>query len=144
MLFDQHQNFVNFATTRGIYYTWVHGEVFSQRLHDMPTDMLFTSVGGTRYDDWTKATYAAPFSDNERSPVYFTKDRSRNWGSLSGNAQIQNNGGALSLNAGVSCILADKEDGNTLYLCNRDGVFKTTDLGKTYRRVYSSSTNSEK
>ncbi len=48
VLFGMHQNFATLATTRGVYYTWVHGVAFSRRLHDMPTDMLFTAIGGRR------------------------------------------------------------------------------------------------
>ena len=44
-------------------------------------------------------------------------------------------GEGLSLNAGISCVLPDCEDENTLYLCNRHGVFKTTNRGRSYRLV---------
>ena len=43
--------------------------------------------------------------------------------------------GALTLNAGISCLIPDAGEDNTLYLCNRHGIFKTTDNGKSYRLV---------
>jgi hypothetical protein len=39
------------------------------------------------------------------------------------------------LNAGISCLIPDAGEDNTLYLCNRHGIFKTTDNGKSYRLV---------
>jgi len=133
--FDTEQNFMHFATTRGVYYTWVHGSVYSQRLHDMPTDTLFTALGGRRYSDWSNFTCASPFSGTKQSPVYFSRERSRNWAALSAKTNVEGEGKGLSLSAGVSCVLPDSEDENTLYLCNRHGIFKTTDRGKSYRLV---------
>ncbi len=133
--FDQVQNFLNFATTRGIYYTWVHCAAFSQRLHDAPTDELFTALGTRHFDSWSKSTYAAPFSGKGQSPVYVTENRSRTWSILSPTAQKEGNKD-LPLNAGVSCVWPDKDDANTLFLCNRHGIFKTTDKGETYRLVF--------
>lgn len=133
--FDQVENFLNFATTRGIYYTWVHCEAFSQRLHDAPTDELFTALGTRQFDLWSKSTYAAPFSGNGPSPVYLTQNRSRKWSVMSSTAEIKGHN-KLQLNAGVSCVWPDKDDATTLFLCNRDGIFKTTDNGETYRLVY--------
>jgi len=134
--FDMHENFMNFATTRGVYYTWIHGLEFSQRLHNMPADVLFTAIGSRRHSDWSAVTYAAPFSAAGQSPVYFTNDRSRTWSIVSENAQVQADSGTLGLNAGLSCIVRDKEESNTLYLCNRHGILKSTDHGKSYRLVY--------
>ena len=134
--FDTEQNFMHFATTRGVYYTWVHGAVFSQRLHEMPTDKLFSAIGARPFDDWSKFTCAAPFSGKEQSPVYFSKDRSRSWSALSDKSRINGDSGALTLNAGISCLLPDAGEDNTLYLCNRHGVFKTTDSGASYKLVF--------
>jgi hypothetical protein len=39
--------------------------------------------------------------------------------------------------AGVTSILSGtKEEPNMFYFCNRNGIFKTIDNGKKYRRVY--------
>ncbi|MHC4198567.1 MAG: PA14 domain-containing protein [Planctomycetota bacterium] len=137
VLFGMHQNFATLTSTRGVYYTWMHGISFSQRLHDMPTDMLFTAIAGRRHTGWTKIIYAAPFSPEEQGPVYSSKDRSRTWSALSRSARVD--GGAASLGAGISCIVRDKDEKNTLFLCNRHGIFRSTDHGKSYRLVYRSS-----
>ena len=134
--FDTHENFMNFATTRGVFYTWIHGLVFSQRLHDMPADVLFTAIGSGPHADWSAATYAAPFSAAAPSPVHVTRDRSRNWAVVSPGARATGTDGTLRLSAGVSCILPDREEKDTLYLCNQLGVFKSTDGGASYSLVY--------
>ena len=128
--FDTHENFMNFATTRGVFYTWIHGLVFSQRLHDVPADVLFTAIGAGTHSDWSAITYAAPFSPAGPSPVYVTSDRSRRWSAVSGDPR------ASGLDGGISCIVRDRRDKNTLYVCNRRGILKSTDAGKSYRLVY--------
>ena len=134
--FDVHENFMNFATTRGVYHTWIHGTVFELRLHKMPADVLFTAIGSQPHSDWSAATYAAPFSGTEPSPLYVTTDRSRNWSVVSADARVTGAREATRLNAGVSCVLGDAGERNTLYLCNRYGIFKSTDGGKSYALVY--------
>ena len=110
----------------------------------MPSDVLFTALGyrqfrkETRPKEWRlkSTTYAAPFSGKHKSPIYRVPERTTGkWSIVSGNAQVHSEGAAVALNAGVSCVLPDTEDASTLYLCNIHGVFKTTDLGKTYRLV---------
>lgn len=135
MVFDTERNFMNFATTRGVYYTWVHCAKYAKRKVGTSTDRLFTAIGARPFDKWSKLTSAAPFSGEAQTPIYFTKDRSRNWSALSGTSRIVGNSGKLALNSGISCILPAAGDGNTLYLCNRHGVFKTTDNGKTFKLV---------
>jgi len=134
--FDMHENFVNFATTRGVYYTWVHGLVFSQRRHDVPADVLFAAIGSRPHSDWSAITYAAPFSSTEHGPVYFTNDRSRKWSVLSARPQVTGEGEVLSLGAGLSCIVRDRDESSTLYVCNRHGILKSTDHGRSYRLVH--------
>ena len=119
MVFDTERNFMNFATTRGVYYTWVHCALYAKRQVGTSSDRLFTAVGARRFDKWSKFTCAAPFSGKEQSPVYFTKERSRNWSELSDTSQIDGDSAALTLNAGISCLLPDAGEDNTLYLCNR-------------------------
>jgi len=130
MVFDTQMNFVNLATTRGIYYTWGHGAMHARRKVGTSNDRLFTAIGARPFDKWSKFTCAAPFSGEEQNPIYVTKERSRNWSALS---DRQN--GALVLNAGISCLLPDAVEDNTFYLCNRHGIFKTTDSGKSYTLV---------
>jgi len=145
--FGAHENFATFATTRGVYYTWQHGNMFSQRRCEMPADVFFTALGYRQFikelrpnDSRTRSTtYAAPFSGKGQSPVYCVPERTTGkWSILSGNAQIKGQGKAVNLNAGISCILPDKAKENTIYLCNRHGIFKSTDLGKSYECVYRS------
>ena len=46
---------------------------------------------------------------------------------------------ALGLAAGgISCVKPDSEEKDVLYLCNRDGILKSTDRGQTYKLVYKS------
>ena len=135
MVFDTERNFMNFATTRGLYYTWVHCALYAKRKVGTSTDRLYTAIGARPFDKWSKLTCAAPFSDTGQGPVYFTKERSRNWSALSKTSRISGDRGALTLNAGISCLIPDAGEDNTLYLCNRHGIFKTTDNGKSYRLV---------
>ena len=138
LAFDAHENFMSFATTRGVFYTWIHGAVFSQRLHDMPTDVLFTAIGSAPHSDWSAATYAAPFSGTGQGPVHVSRDRSRNWSVVSADARGAGGAEALRLNTGLSCIVPDREDRDTIYVCNQRGILKSTDGGKSYRLVYGS------
>ena len=136
MVFDTERNFVNFATTRGVYYTWVHCAIYAKRKVGTSNDRLFTAIGARPFDKWSKLTCAAPFSGTEQSPVYFTNQRSRSWSVLSAKTQGEGGRDDLRLNTGISCILPDKDDQKTLYLCNSDGILKTTDGGKSYKRVF--------
>ncbi|NQU25582.1 MAG: hypothetical protein HQ567_30215 [Candidatus Nealsonbacteria bacterium] len=148
--FGAHENFATFATTRGIFYTWQHGNMFSQRRYEMPSDVLFVALGYRQFmkewrkDDWRlkSTTYAAPFSGKGFSPVYCVPERTTaRWFLLSDKAEVNGRGTARILNGGVTCLLPDKEDEKTLYLCNRQGVFKSTDAGNSYRLVYRSQTD---
>ena len=135
LVFDTQRNFVNFATTRGVYYTWTHCTLYAKRQVGASGDKFFTAIGARPFDKWSQFTCAAPFSGSEQSPVYFTKERSRNWSALSKTSQIAKDSAELALNAGISCLLPDAAEDNTFFLCNRHGVFKTTEKGKSYRLV---------
>ena len=141
--FGAHENFATFATTRGVFYTWQHGNVFSQRRNRMPADRLFVALGYRQFMKELRkndvrlrsTTYAAPFSSDVKSPVYCVPERTKNvWSLLSKNARLA--GDAAGLNTGVTCLLVDRKDGGVLYLCSRGGVFKSTDGGKSYARIY--------
>jgi hypothetical protein len=136
MAFDTEKNFVNFATTRGIYYTWVHCAMYAKRKLGTPNDRLFTAIGARPFDKWSKLTCAAPFSSSEQNPVYFTNQRSRNWTPLSPTTEKANSKKGIHLNRGISCILPDIHDQETLFLCNNEGILKTTDGGRSYRTVH--------
>ncbi len=135
MVFDTEKNFVNFATTRGVYYTWVHGALYAKRKLGNSQDRLYTAIGTRPFDKWSKLTCAAPFSSSEQSPVYFTNQRSRNWTVLSTTSQRADGETELRLNEGITCILPDRDDQETLFLCNSEGILKTTDSGQSYQRV---------
>jgi len=145
--FGAHENFATFATTRGVYYTWQRGNMFWQRRYDIPAGRLFAALGyrqflkeyAGRKGDWRtfSTTYAAPFSSDKPSPVYHCPDRTHNrWSVLSAGARTAGAGESLHLNRGVSCILPDRENATTLYLCNTYGILKTKDRGGTYRLVF--------
>ncbi len=132
------QNWVFFGTTRGFYYTWQHCSPIEQRLYDksiesMPGDVLYTAVGAGPFDDWTLATYTAPFSSAEQSPIYYTKDRGRQF-EMTNDAAVANTG--YSLSEGATGIMPDKNSQNIVYLCNKNGIFKSIDQGHSYQHVY--------
>jgi len=144
--FGAHENFATFATTRGVYYTWQRGNMIWQRRYDIPADRPFTALGyrqflkeyAGRKGDWRtfSTTYAAPFSPRQQGAVYCCPDRTHGkWSLLSAGSRIGGADGSPRVNRGVSCLLPDREDANTLYLCNMHGLFKTKDRGGTYRLV---------
>jgi len=144
LTFGAYEDFVVIATSRGLYYTWQMGRAFSQRRHDVPADQLVTALGYRQYpkqvgpgDIRTKSdTYAAAFSATEADFIRWVPERTalpwRRWG-----GELQVEGGADKvLHVGVTCVLPDRKDPEALFLCNRHGMFKTTDHGKTFRQVY--------
>ncbi|MDB4543904.1 hypothetical protein N9Z82_03020, partial [Akkermansiaceae bacterium] len=104
-------------------------------------DRLFMALGTRPFDSWSLLTCSAPFSGGSESPVYFTSTRSRNWSKLSQHSLIESGESALALNAGISCLLPDRHKKDTLYLCNRHGVFKTINKGQTYKLVLKTEPN---
>ena len=136
LLFDMHQNFTQAATTRGIYYTWMHGMAYEQRRHTLPADTLYVALGGRRFSDWTKLTCAAPFSAPGDVPVYHTVKRAFTWSALAKGVKLTGDKGDVAIGEGVTCVLPDAVEPKTIYLCNRHGVFKSTDGGRSYRLVY--------
>ena len=137
MVFDTERNFMNFATTRGIYYTWVHCAYYAKRQVGTSADRLFTAIGTRPFDKWSKLTCACT-TLRRQSKVRSTSPRSeaavgRLYRRIS--RASDDRGDACTLNAGISCLIPDAGEDNTLYLCNRHGIFKTTDNGKSYRLV---------
>jgi len=151
LAFGAYHTFGTIATSRGLYYTWQGGGTFSQRRNDVPADRLITALGYRQYpkqvgpgDVRTKSdTYAAAFSAPQdhpsvaKSPIRWVPERTPMlWRAWSREApRMEGAAESASLGDGVSCILPDREDPQTLYLCNRHGVFKTSDGGRTYRRI---------
>jgi len=138
--FGMHQNFVTVATTRGVYYTWMHGIAFAQRRHTMPADTMYVALGGRRFSDWTKFFFAAPFSGDDSSPVYYAEKRSRQFKPAGTRVQLKSAGAGVGLGDGVTCVLPDATETKTVFLCNRHGIFKSTDAGRSYRLVRPSAT----
>lgn len=141
MVFDTERNFMNFATTRGVFYTWAHGGRYAKREVGSARDRLFMALGTRPFDSWSLLTCSAPFSGGSESPVHFTSTRSRNWSKLSQHSLIESGESALALNAGISCLLPDRNKEDTFYLCNRHGVFKTINKGQTYKLVLKTEPN---
>ena len=123
-------------------------EVFVSILGRCGGEIALTALGyrqfmkETRPNEWRlkSTTYAAPFSGKQRSPVYCVPERTAGkWSVLSDNAKVDGQGAATELNSGISCILPDKEEERTLYLCNRHGIYKSTDGGQSYRIIHTCS-----
>ena len=55
MVFDTERNFMNFATTRGLYYTWVHCALYAKRKVGTSTDRLYTAIGARPFDQMEQA-----------------------------------------------------------------------------------------
>lgn len=142
--FGAHTNFATFATTRGVFYTWQRDNMFCQRRYVMPADTFFTALGYRQFMKETRpgerrlksSTYAAPFTGTQNSPVYCVPERTTGrWSLVSDDARVDGGEATAALRAGISCILPDKDDADTLYLCNRHGIYKSTDGGQSYKRV---------
>jgi len=145
-----------FTTTRGVYYGGRWG--VRQPLYQLPGDVLYAAIG-----DGAGGTYAAPFS-TEPNRIYRANARWL-WTVLGDDAEQARIKTALTagapmevptmwngyasrpvgkdkflapgLNAGgISCIRPDRKDANTLYVCNCDGILKSSDGGKSYKTVY--------
>jgi len=145
LTFGAYENFVVIATSRGLYYTWQMGRTFSQRRHDVPADQLITALGYRQYpkrvgpgDIRTKSdTFATAFSQAGADFIRWVPERTAlPWRKWAEKPQMEGHTSSAVLRVGVTCILPDQEDADTLFLCNRHGVFKTTDHGKTFRHVY--------
>ena len=57
------------------------------------------------------------------------------WTAVDENAQVHPDN--VELKSGLSCIVRDREEEDTLYVCNRYGILKSIDNGRSYKRVYS-------
>ena len=145
------------ATTRGVYFQDRYAGM-RQALYRLPADVLFTAIGSG-----AGGTYAAPFSGEPHrvfcagnrflwAVLSDVEERTRiaNWLRAGAAQEVPTmwNGFtcrrpkkdeflAAGLDAGgISCVCPDTKDKNTLYLCNRDGILKSTDRGESYKAVY--------
>jgi len=141
-----------FATTRGLYYAYrgglyqlrsgvtSHPEKIGKNASflsasvnadaDMVTDTLYTAAS----DSDGRQVCVAPFERSGTSLLYkggtgyFWDPR---WFPLGeGNIDTLTDAGVTSILSGT------KEEPNIFYICNQNGIFKTIDNGKNYRRVY--------
>lgn len=128
-------NFATFATTRGLFYTYQRGGILCQRRDEMTSDTVFTALGYRLFvrelrenDSRTRVnSYAAPLITEDSNVIFCAKDRTTfKWSKLS-----------AYLNSPPTSILADKSQLNTLYVCNREGIFKSSDNGKSFKLVLS-------
>jgi hypothetical protein len=122
--------FVYLATTRGMYYAY-NLRKFYQRRGGIEPDTLYTAVDGWPMSKRkTSRILASPFAADEASRLYSGSIGyywSPVWKRLSAEAP--------AINRGLTSILSHPTDADTFWLCNREGILKTTDGGKEYRLV---------
>ncbi|MHC4202754.1 MAG: WD40/YVTN/BNR-like repeat-containing protein, partial [Planctomycetota bacterium] len=143
--FGMEDRFLSFATTRGVYYSWTSAFVVTQkRYKDLPVDTLYVAMGYRRFRklrkdtqyDWKSTAYAAPFSTPEENLVYRVVERhTRPWEPASRKNQFRGGPRDASMNPGPTCVLPDWKDGKIIYLCNMNGIYKSTDAGRTFKLV---------
>jgi len=139
IVFRDRINLALLGATRGLYATWAGGGTLYQRRHTFCKDELLIAVDGSH--DNPEAVYAAPFASGLEGPICVVGKTGRGWRRLNRNPEIESDGKNPRINAGITCVLQDKSDKHTLFLCNRDGIWKSTDRGRSYRRVYSNDAN---
>ena len=149
-----------FATTRGVYMWGDRFTRFRQPLYGIPGEVFLTAIGSG-----AGGACAAPFS-GKPSRVYLAGHRNL-WTILADVQEREKLTAALDYGGaqetttmwngyqcrqagadeflafglaagGISCVKPDSEEKDALYLCNRDGILKSTDRGQTYKLVYKS------
>ena len=116
-----------FASTRGAF-KWHRAGL----IHSWPNvaQNTFYSQVAVYVDPTTKkeVLVAAPFSSNDQNPISIYSK-----GKLAATASSPE-----PLNEGISGISFDlSSSGQTLFVCNRHGILRSTDRGKTYALVHS-------
>jgi len=143
--FGTYHTFYNIATTRGVYHRWPHGSEFLQKRQYMPSDTLNVAFG-----HWRRLVerrngpkrlhvvgYTAPFSTPGGNRLYRVAPRPTGpWKVVhEPGAKLEGAPPGACLSSGLTCIHPDHEDAATLFACNADGIYKSTDEGKTFRLV---------
>jgi hypothetical protein len=146
-----------FTTTRGVYFQDRYAGL-RQPLYRLPGDVLYTAVGSG-----AGGTYAAPFS-GEPDRVFCAgnrflwavladaeeRERIASWLRAGAAEEVPTmwNGYrcrrpgrdeflAPGLDAGgILCVRPDSKEKDTLFVCNRKGILKSTDRGRSYRLVH--------
>ena len=117
-------HYLYFATTHGLYYCF-NLEVFYQYRDTVAPDAPYTAI--TSRPRERSDVYAAPFSPTNAVSVYAGRIGyywSVEWRARAPEAALQ----------GITAITADPAS-NALWLCCRNGVFKSEDAGITWHQV---------
>lgn len=121
--------FIYLATTRGVYYTF-NQKKFYQRRHDIEPDAFYAAIDSWPLPDRkTSRVLAAPFVNDES--YLYTASIGYYWSPVWERHSTQ----VPPINRGLTSVLQRPGDTNTFWVCNRDGILKTTDGGKAYRLV---------
>ncbi|MDP7132446.1 MAG: hypothetical protein QF437_18270, partial [Planctomycetota bacterium] len=131
-----HQRFASATTTHGLYFTWVTGNTFSQRRVKVAADTMIIGLGRRDYSDWSYFTAVAPFAEPNEPAVFYSRERGFRWQELSRTPRA-----AKPLTDGITCVLPDAKNDKTIFLCNRHGIFRSTDEGQTYELVLNTRDN---
>ena len=132
LVIGTHQKFAHAATTRGLYFTWLTGNTFSQRRQRVVADTLMIGLGTRRFSDWSRFTAAAPFAESNQPPVFYSNTRGFRWQEVSRAPKAVV---GKPLTDGITCVLPNAKNAKVIYLCNRHGAFRSNDEGKTYELV---------
>ncbi len=131
-----HQRFASATTTHGLYFTWVTGNTFSQRRLKVAADTMIIGLGRRDYSDWSYFTAVAPFAEPNEPAVFYSRERGFRW-----QEQSRTPRAAKPLTDGITCVLPDAKNDKTIFLCNRHGIFRSTDEGQTYELVLNTRDN---
>ena len=118
-------NYLYFATTHGLYYCF-NLEVFYQYRDTVMPDAPYTAIT-SRPNNTRSDVFTAPYSPTNAVSLYVGRIGyywSVEWRAIAPEAALQ----------GISAITADASS-NALWLCCRNGIFKSEDAGITWHRV---------
>jgi hypothetical protein len=118
-----------FMTTRGAF-KW-HRAGLIHSWPNVPHDRFYSQVAAGKDKNGQKdILVAAPFSSDDPNPISIWSK-----GKLAERASSP-----APLNAGISGIAFDVSDpGRTLFVCNRHGILRSNDRGRSYELVYATS-----
>jgi len=126
------------ASTNGLYYKYF-GTVakihwYAKDLY--PADRLWIGLDCFygKKARWAPSKFAAPFSTKDQNPVlgaHVSMEWAPTWSHLSKEVKT-----GAQLNAGITGITHHPVDHKVLYVCNRHGIFKSSDLGKSFELIF--------